>query len=53
MRQGGVNGIITVFVDCIILPMLIGRLKFQYCPREVNEMAHELAQACIESSWGW
>jgi hypothetical protein len=34
----------AVFVDCVDLCTLIGRVKFKHCFREANSVAHELAR---------
>jgi hypothetical protein len=43
----------AIFVDCVDLASLLNSISFQYCPREANEVAHDLARdslACKNSS---
>jgi len=37
----------AIYSDCIDLVALIGRVSFKHCPREANEVAHELARSCF------
>jgi ribonuclease HI len=39
----------AIFADCVDLASLIGNVIFKYCPREANEVAHELARFCFSS----
>mgnify|MGYP000964132165 CR=1 FL=1 len=33
----------AIFAECVDLSSLIGKVKFQYCPRSCNQAAHVLA----------
>ena len=37
----------ATFADCIDLASLIGTVSFRYCPREANEVAHEIVRSCF------
>lgn len=37
----------AVFADCVDLAAQIGRVSFNHCRREANEVAHELARLCF------
>ena len=37
----------ATFADCVDLATLIGNVSFKFCPREANEVAHELASSCF------
>jgi hypothetical protein len=37
----------AVFADCVDLMTQIGNISFKYCPREANEVAHDLARSCF------
>ena len=39
------NGSAAVFADCMDLAALIETISFKHCPREANEVAHELARS--------
>jgi ribonuclease HI len=39
----------AIFADCVDLASLVGNVTFQHCPREANEVAHELAMECFSS----
>ena len=41
----------ATFADCIDLASLIRTVSFRYCPREANEVAHELGPFCL--GWLW
>jgi hypothetical protein len=45
----------AIFADCVDLASLIDLVSFKHCPREVNEVAHELARSSfsnkLSSSW--
>jgi hypothetical protein len=45
----------AILTDCVDLALLLNLGSFQYCPREANKVAHELARDCfasnISSSW--
>jgi hypothetical protein len=45
----------AIFAHFIDLATIIGNVKFQHCPREVNGVAHELARACFSDklSYNW
>ena len=45
----------AIFADCIDLVSLIGNVTFKYCPREANEVVHELARVCFtdKNSSNW
>jgi ribonuclease HI len=43
----------AILADCVDLASLLNSVSFQYCPREANEVAHDLARdsfACKNSS---
>ena len=44
-----------IFADIVDLVALIDKVQFKYCPREANQVAHELAKASYnsESSCNW
>ena len=37
----------AIFADCVDLITQIGTVTFRHCPREANEVAHELARLCF------
>jgi ribonuclease HI len=39
----------TIFADCVDLTTLIDKVLFQHRPRELNEVAHELARDIFSS----
>jgi ribonuclease HI len=39
----------AIFADCVDLIALIGGVQIQFCPREANEVAHEIARDCFNS----
>jgi hypothetical protein len=45
----------VIFADCVDLASLIDLVSFKHCPREANEVAHELARSSfsnkLSSSW--
>ena len=41
------NDSAAIIDDCIDLVSSIGVVTFKHCPREANEVAHELAQSCF------
>lgn len=45
----------AIFADCVDLSMTIGKVIFKHCPREANEVAHELARFSLfnKSSCNW
>ena len=45
--HGGANPRLYLIADCIDLMALIGSVSFKHCPREANEVAHELARSCF------
>ena len=34
----------TVYIDCVDIVAIIGSVTFKQCPREANQVAHELAR---------
>jgi ribonuclease HI len=40
----------AVFADCVDLVTTIGDVSFNYCPREANKVAHELARASFTNA---
>jgi hypothetical protein len=38
------NESVAFYADCIDLSSSIGTVKFKHCPREANQVAHELAK---------
>jgi ribonuclease HI len=45
----------AILADCVDLTSLLNSVSFQYCPREANEVAHDLARDCFacKSSSSW
>lgn len=39
----------AIFADCMDLSTLIDIVIFKHCPREANEVAHELAKSCFSA----
>ena len=38
------NNSSSIYADCVDLASSVGSVSFQHCPREANEVAHELAR---------
>ena len=49
------NDSAAIFADCIDLVSAIGVVTFKHCPREANQVAHELARTsfCNNSTCRW
>jgi ribonuclease HI len=45
----------AIFADCVDLAALIGKVVFKHCPREANEVAHEIASNSFSTrnSYNW
>jgi ribonuclease HI len=45
----------AIFADCVDLAALIDKVSFKHCPREANEVAHEIASNSFSSrnSYNW
>jgi hypothetical protein len=45
----------AVFADCIYMRSQLGSVSFKYCPRDTNQMAHEIARDSFfnNSSRSW
>jgi ribonuclease HI len=39
----------SIFADCVDLASQIDKVSFKHCPREVNEVAHDIARFCFSS----
>jgi hypothetical protein len=51
MIDGGFSATaaVAIFMDCNILSAGFTKVTFEYCPRESNSVAHELARVCYQS----
>jgi hypothetical protein len=45
----------AIFADCVDLAALIDKVAFKHCPREANEVAHEIASNSYSTrnSYNW
>jgi hypothetical protein len=45
----------AIFVDCVDMVQLIGKVTFKHCLREANQVAHELARILFsnKTSYNW
>jgi hypothetical protein len=52
MKEGGFSATAAaaIFYDCNILASSFAKVSYEYFPREVNEVAHELAKFSFRSS---
>jgi hypothetical protein len=52
MNDGGFSATaaIAIFYDCNLLVSGFSKVNFEYCPREANIVAHELAKSSFQSS---
>jgi hypothetical protein len=51
-NDGGFSGTAatSIFYDCNLLSSGFSKVNFEYCPREANIVAHELAKSSFQSS---
>jgi hypothetical protein len=47
MKFGGENHL--PFLLTVLLASLIDKVSFKHCPREANEVAHDIARFCFSS----
>jgi hypothetical protein len=40
----------AIFADCVDLIPSIGTISFKFCPREANQVAHEIARFCFSNN---
>jgi hypothetical protein len=52
MNDGGFSATAAtaIFYDCNLLASGFSKVNFEYCPREANIVAHELAKSSFQSS---
>jgi ribonuclease HI len=45
----------AIFADCVDLASFIDKIQYRHCPREANEVAHEIAKVCFadKNSCNW
>jgi hypothetical protein len=45
----------VIFADCVDLTVLFDQVSFKHCPRETNEVAHEIVSNSFstKSYWNW
>jgi hypothetical protein len=39
------------FAECVTLVASIRRVEFKHCPKEANEVVHEIARFCYSCNW--
>jgi hypothetical protein len=46
---------VPVYADCVDIASSIGSVRFNFCPRESNQVAHEIAKYSFENnqSYNW